>query len=238
MSSLIFVPFWLRVFSISVLSLLLVSGIFFTFYYIEMEGMTDWILVSITSSQVAASGLTAVLLIMYSSRSISTGGLESRTEKFLAESVPAKIKKTPSANDGDPWVVNVSIIERSSILYGYKVVVKNGDEEFGMTFSMLLNVKRLAVYIFVDAETIDSESIKKKIEYTVNISENVGYKCSLNTSYEERFCKTAHMVAFVHESIGEDFLTNSYSQLFFLNDVMMLIRSFLLLEGRGEIKLL
>lgn len=238
MTELIFVPFWLRVFSITMLSLLLVSGVVFTFHYIGAEGMEDWILVSITSAQVAASGLTAVLLIMYSSRSISTKGLEEKTEIFLSKLVPEQIRKISSASKDTTWKIDTHIVERSPILYSYRVVVADGNKNFEMSFSMLLNVKRLAIYVYIDAHNFDLDRVKQVLGYTIEVSEGVGYTCSFNTSYEERFSKKSHMVAFVNEGLGEDFLTNSYSQLFFLNDITMLIRSFLLYQNRNEIEML
>ncbi len=86
--SLIYAPNWVKALSILVLLGALGTALGLAAYYVGQEGRQDWILVSMSLAQAAASGLVLGLVVFFSERDVNVRGLRQRCELFLQKTVP------------------------------------------------------------------------------------------------------------------------------------------------------
>ena len=249
--SLIYAPSWVKAISIFVLACALGSSIALAVYYVGQEDREDWILLSMSLAQVAASGLVLGLVVFFSERDVNVLGLQKRCERFLLKTLPEAFLLIDYPLEGfeDFQEGKRRSISRKTLLRKSRTKIKVAhssgsissfyrinalNEELNMLVKA--NIWELVVsYYFPVTSVEESNSIRETMEWAfAGYTELDNFHMSWNVD-SQAFDGTEQKYAAFHfkKEYGKEFLEDGRAQAFFAQMVTALTRS-LIREAKNK----
>jgi hypothetical protein len=211
------VPRPVRWMALAALFICFFTAIFVTTSFIGQEGMSDWILLSVSAMQIAASGIVVTCVVFYAETQLDFKTLERKTDVFLTEQVPLVLAKI--RNDlGEP--LSIVKLERTDI-FGARYCLSDGQADFSVWIG--LNVDRIIVVYFVQGSEADVNPLRDKFSYTFGGAEKVGYSWFVEPAVQSGE-KIVSLWLAAQDPAG--ILSNPSKRLFWAQDIAMMTQSF------------
>ena len=232
----VYLPRWLRWALLLSLAALVVGFSVVFFIGINRPGFRDWLPASVSVVQIALTALAYVLLVFFTESGQSPVALQRRTERVLAGLLPKTLERITDV-EGEPVMVEVGqpsgVIGRDYRLHSSHTQVR---------LWVGLNVHRVIVIVFCQRPPqLDDIGfvtlLQESFHDTINGARAIGY--------DEPHFQVENINGHDFASIwltwdvgtAQDFLTHSPSQLFFAQDVAMMVQSFLRTAQRRKLQL-
>lgn len=216
----------------------LVLGFSVAFFYgINRPGFRDWLPASVSVVQIALTALAYVLVVFFTQSGQSPQALQQRTQQVLTGLLPQTLGRITDVQ-GQPMVVSVGA---ASGVIGHDYTLRSESTE--MRLWVGLNVHRAIVIVFCarpsDAGDDDAflERLKKAFSDTTGGAETIGYDKPHFQVEQLGDCHFASIWLTWNIGTEQDFLTHSPSQLFFAQDIAMMVQSFLRTAQRRKLQL-
>lgn len=230
-SKIIYVPGWVKVTVIIVLGLILASASYFTFFYVEAGNSSDWVIVTMSIAQLAASALIVFMLLIYAERGTNEKRLREKSRDFMQNLVlKAMTDNVLTGRNGEKIAINAKIVDTDGPLFCYYRLWPENDPKNHLTVGMVFNLKRFAVYLYLPSKSKMLKTIKDAEDYFkhgMSISEDVGYKCHISESYEGFFEQRCLILSFSQENLPEDFIDKPINKLFYAQDISQMLKWYL-----------
>lgn len=232
----VYLPRWLR-WALLVALALLVAGFATAFFVgINRPGFRDWLPASVSVIQIALTALAYVLLVFFTESGQNPVALERRTEHVLTHLLPHALARI---TDAQGRAVEVATGARSGVIgHDYTLHAKDGD----LRTWIGLNVHRAIVILFC-AWPDDMEKaaflqrVQETFDATIKGAQAVGYGPPNFQAEHLDGCRFASIWLTWNIDTQEDFLTHSPTQLFFVQDVALMLQSFLRTAHRSGMAL-
>lgn len=225
---LINVPAPVRWIAISVLLLCLAISLAVSVSFIGQDNKSDWILLAMSVVQIASSGLVAALVVFYSEREASFDALQRKTKLFLAEQLPAVLRRIrEEGKDGQE--IAVTLLELRDI-FGALYEVRCSGVSWKLWVG--LNVDRLICIYFVSAGPADVPRLRETFAYTFGGAEKVGYNWFVEPAKRDGEQVVSMWLAAADK---DGILNHSDKRLFWAQDIAMMTQSFLRTAHRAGV---
>jgi hypothetical protein len=126
--NLIYLPAWVKVVSIAILSLCLIFSMAIALSFIGQPDRSDWILLAMSIAQVTASGLVLSLVVFFSERDLSVSALRQKSEEFSKVHMVNALSKIAFESDNPPSTTEV-FFEDGNDLCGGLFNITNGHRK-------------------------------------------------------------------------------------------------------------
>lgn len=230
----IYLPTWIKVSIVTTLALCLISAIYVSLSYIGIPEHSDWILLSLSLAQLAATALVASLILIFGEREENIEYLKEKTNLFLKHQLP-KVLESIEDSKGDK--VKASPSSPNNIFgINYELITANTKIKMWVG----INVDRVIISYFIK-RTLDTETIKDIFKYTFGGAETVGYKVNYEEAKtiennEEILSIWCTWPAINDSSqLATELLSNPEKKLFIIQDIAMMTQSFLRTAERQKI---
>ncbi len=226
----VYLPLWVKLIAIMLLAGGLAVGTFVSLSFIGVPDRTDWILLALSGTQFAATGLMFAIIIFFGERDSSVKDLMGRSDDFLAIHVRNALASVSLSNG---HVVRCEVGDRRDI-FGRHFVLTSDDVT--MRLWVGINVRRIFVIYFVrdmSAETDYIARLKDCFKFTLGGAEQVGFKAH----YERASVQGEPIVSiWLSAEMQPHTLTDPAEKLFWAQDVAMMSESFLRTAIRNNIR--
>lgn len=232
----VYLPRWLRWALLLVLSALVLGFSVVFFLGINQPGFKDWLPASVSVVQIALTALAYVLVVFFTESGQNPAALQRRTQQILTVLLPQILSRITDV-EGEAMTVHVG--EPSGVI-GYDYTLRSSHTT--VRFWLGLNVHRAVVILFCERPAAqDGEAFCTRLEKcfgdTVAGARSVGYDEPHYQAESLKGCEFVSIWLACTVRTEQDFLTHSPSQLFFAQDVAMMLQSFLRTAQRRELKL-
>jgi hypothetical protein len=232
----VYLPRWLR-WALLLALAALVIGFSLTFFIgINRPGFRDWLPASVSVVQIALTALAYVLLVFFTESGQSPAALMRRTQQVLTRLLPDTLARITDIQ-GEAMQVDVGL---PSGVTGRDYRLHSSHAE--LRFWLGLNVHRVIVILFCARPAgLDDDSFAQRLKSdfhdTIQGARAIGY--------DEPHFQVENLDGHDFASIwltwdigvAQDFLTHSPSQLFFAQDVALMLQSFLRTAQRRKLRL-
>lgn len=249
--SLIYAPNWVKAISIVVLVVTLGSALVMAIYYVGEENRQNWILLSLSLAQIAASGLVLGLVVFFSERDVNVRGLQKRCEIFLSRTLPETLllvdhppEQFSRFNFGKPHHSHRKRLLRKTNT-NIELALSSGNiqafyriEALGEILHMLVkvNVWEVVVSYYFPAESPeDMDAISRSMQWAFDgFTVLESFTMSQNLD-QQAFDATGRKYAAFHfkRDYEKEFLEDGRSQTYFAQLVTALTRS-LIREAKNK----
>jgi hypothetical protein len=233
---LIYLPRWIKMIIVSALTLCLLAAVYVSLSFVGVPDHSDWILLSLSLAQLAATALVISLILIFGEREANLHYLISKTETLLLKNMPKTLANIEDSH-GQKLEVAVSAINN---IFGanYRLHNKNTKTKMWVGF----NVDRIIVAYFLKT-TESVETIKDIFQYTFGGAESVGYKvnfeqATIKNSGEQVlsiWCTWPGMQD--GTNISTDLLNSPDKKLFIIQDIAMMTQSFIRTAERNSVNI-
>lgn len=248
--SLIYAPNWVKALSVLVLVSVLAAACGLAAFYVGREGRQDWVLVSMSLAQAAASGLVLGLVVFFSERDVNVRGLHKRCEWFLQRTMPDALLLVDYPMEqfggGSRKIGGATLREvRKRSRTRVEVAHAPGDVAGFYRVHALdrvlhtlvkVNVWEVVVsYYFPVADVDEAEAVKGAMQWAFD---GYTYLDNFTMSWnvdQQTFDDSGQLYAGFHfkKEYGPDFLEDERSKVFLAQMVTALTRS-LIREAKGQ----
>ncbi|PWK83881.1 hypothetical protein [Fulvimonas soli] len=232
----VYLPRWLRWTLLAALALL-VAGFSVAFFLgINRPGFKDWLPASVSVVQIALTALAYVLLVFFTESGQNPAALQRRTEQVLTGLLPRTLARVTDVQ-GAPAAVTVGA---PSGVIGYDYTLRTANAELRAWIG--LNVHRVIVILFCAwPEGMEEQAFLERLRAgfadTLGGARAIGYDEPHFQAEAIDGCRFASIWLTWDIGTQEDFLTHSPSQLFFAQDVALMLQSFLRTAQRRGLRL-
>lgn len=230
----IYLPKWIKILTIATLILCLASAIYVCLAYVGVPEHSDWILLSLSLAQLAATALIISLVLIFGEREENIEYLKEKTNLFLQTQLPKVLNKIEDST-GKTIETTTSKINN---IFGANYELKTANTQIKMWVG--INVDRVIISYFIE-RTISTERIKDIFKYTFGGAESVGYKVNFEEaktiSHNEEVLSIWCTWPTISDSsqLATDLLSNPEKKLFIIQDIAMMTQSFLRTAERQDI---
>ncbi len=184
-------------------------------------------------AQTCAAGLSVIALIFYTRFSVNVAFLRERTSLFFTKELPEAMSIIEYKDEGfSDFNVNY---QASSILTNVRIRIKYNKgvhfcqyvfECYGseQRVHVQVNVKRMAVYYFLDASPEELESVRSRLAHVVNGAVAAGYAFSFEV-VDDMAAKNQTVQLQLFRTLSDEFLMNSSERLYIANDFASMTRA-------------
>lgn len=184
-------------------------------------------------AQTCAAGLSVIALIFYTRFSVNVAFLRERTSVFFTKELPEAMVIVDYQDEGfSDFNVNY---QAQSVLTKVKIRIKysRGLHFCQYIFScygseqrvhVQVNVKRMAVYYFLEVAAEELESVKARLAHVVNGAAAAGYTFSFEV-VEDAAAKSRTVQLQLFRTLSDEFLMNSSERLYIANDFASMTRA-------------
>jgi hypothetical protein len=232
----VYLPRWLR-WALLLALAALVAGFSVVFFVgINRPGFRDWLPASVSVVQIALTALAYVLLVFFTESGQSPAALIRRTQSVLTGLLPATLARITDV-EGEPMMVEVG---PPSGVTGRDYRLHSSHAE--MRLWLGLNVHRVIVIVFCQRPAgLDDAAFVARLQTSFHDT----IKGARAIGYDEPHFQVENIDGHDFASIWltwdigieQDFLTHSPSQLFFAQDVALMVQSFLRTAQRRQLHL-
>lgn len=232
----VYLPRWLRWALLLSLAALVIGFSVVFFFGINRPGFKDWLPASVSVVQIALTALAYVLLVFFTESGQNPAALQRRTQHVLTGLLPQTLARITDV-EGEPVVVEVG---QPSGVIGRDYTLRSSHAELRMWLG--LNVHRVIVIVFCERPPeLDDTSFVKRLQESFHDT----IKGAMAIGYDEPHFQVENIDGHDFASIWltwdvgteQDFLTHSPSQLFFAQDIAMMVQSFLRTAQRRKLRL-
>lgn len=222
---------------VSALVLCLASAIYISLSFVGIPDHSDWILLSLSLAQLAATALVISLVLIFGEREANLNYLIDKTEALLLKNLPKTLSRI---EDSHGQKVNVEVSKINNI-FGANYNLKTDNIKTKMWVGF--NVDRIIVAYFIK-DTGSVESIKNTFKYTFGGAESVGYKINFEEATiknsEEKVLSIWCTWPAIQDSsnISTELLGNPEKKLFIIQDIAMMTQSFIRTAERNSVNIL
>lgn len=233
----VYLPRWLRWFLLFVLAALVVGFSVAFFFGINRPGFKDWLPASVSVVQIALTALAYVLLVFFTESGQSPQALQRRSEHVLIDLLPQNLGRITDVQ-GEP--VQVAVGSASGVI-GHDYTLSSSHAQLRLWVG--LNVRRAIVILFCARPADDRpdetflQQLQDAFAETTKGAKAIGYDEPHYQAEQIDGCRFASIWLTWNINTGEDFLTHPPSQLFFAQDVAMMVQSFLRTAQRRGLEL-
>ncbi|SEM31202.1 hypothetical protein SAMN04487857_10180 [Pseudomonas sp. ok272] len=231
---LIYLPGWAKVFIVAAFGLCLLAAVYVSLAFVGVPDHSDWILLSLSLAQLAATALVLSLILIFGEREANLTFLISKTHNLLLKNLPKTLGQIKDSH-GQELTVSVSAINN---IFGANYRLENSNIRTKMWIGF--NVDRIIVaYYLKTNEPVDT--LKDIFKYTFGGAESVGYKIN----YEPATIKgTGEQVLSIwctwpgmqnHNDISNELLNSPDKKLFIIQDIAMMTQSFIRTAERNAV---
>lgn len=237
----VYLPRWLRWSLLVGLAMLVLAFSLAFFFGYATARYSEWLPAAVSVVQIALTALAYVLLVFFTESGRNPANLEDRATRLLTQLLPSVLARMTDA-DGNP--VTSTLGQPSGIVgYDYRL----SSRATRMSFWVGLNVHRAIVIVFCEwpeatSEVAFRERLETVFKDTLQGAQAIGY----DKPHIQATVVNGHRVASIWLTWNikgvagmeeQDLLTHGPSQLFFAQDVAMMMQSFLRTGQREGIKL-
>ena len=223
------------------LTLLLMSAAYLTYIYVDGND-PDWAVVTMSITQISASGLIIFLLLIFAERGTNEQRLREKSKDFMENMITSSINENElTSSNGMKTPLKCEILHSDGPLVRFYKIYAEGNEKNHMTFSLLFNLKRFALYLYLPKTTKMFKNLKDAEDYFAHgmtIARGIGYSCSITESHEEFFGQRCYMLAFTQETLSDDFIDKPINKLFYAQDISLMLKWYLSQRIAGKIDFL
>lgn len=233
----IYLPSWIKITIISALILCLGVAVFISISFVGVPDHSDWILLSLSLAQVAATALVISLVLIFGEREANLGILTSKTERLLLTHLPQTLARIEDSHGKKP-TISVSAINN---IFGANYILETENIKTKMWVG--LNVDRIIIAYFIKSSE-SADTIKNIFQYTFGGAESVGYKvnfeeATIKTSGEKILSIWCTWPAIQNGSnLSTELISNPEKKLFIIQDIAMMTQSFIRTAERNSISIL
>jgi hypothetical protein len=232
----VYLPRWLRWALLLVLSALVLGFSVVFFLGINRPGFKDWLPASVSVVQIALTALAYVLVVFFTESGQNPAALQRRTQQVLTVLLPQILARI---TDVQGAMVAVQVGAPSGVI-GYDYTLRSRHAT--VRFWLGLNVHRAVVILFCERPAAQDGAafcaqLEKCFADTVAGARAVGYDEPHYQLESLNGCEFVSIWLACSVRTEQDFLTHAPSQLFFAQDVAMMLQSFLRTAQRRELKL-
>ncbi|MAL97570.1 MAG: hypothetical protein CL583_03875 [Alteromonadaceae bacterium] len=242
--SFIYAPAWVKVVSIAVLVLALISAAAVAFYFLGEENGQDWILIAMSLGQVAASGIVIAMVVFFSERDVNVMDLQRRSERLFYETFPnACLLIDFPLEPFKPWeerrvrsaelektlrnsrtAIEISHVPGQIDAY-YRIRLESGQ---ALVMRLQVNIGEVAISYYIPAASeAEKDRISGILEWAFSRYREIGgYEGGWYFS-REAFDNNCYASIHLTRDFGADFLENERKKLFMSNDVAASTRGIL-----------
>ena len=230
----IYLPTWIKISVVTTLAFCLISAIYVSLSYIGIPEHSDWILLSLSLAQLAATALIISLILIFGEREENIEYLKDKTNLFLKHQLPKVLEKI---EDSEGEKVTTSTSQPNNIFgINYELITENTKIKMWAG----INVDRVIISYFVKS-TKPLEEIKEIFKYTFGGAETVGYKINYEEAttitHNEKILSIWCTWPAINDSsqLATELLSNPEKKLFIIQDIAMMTQSFLRTAERQKI---
>jgi hypothetical protein len=221
---LLYVPLWSKTLILAVLGLATGVGLYIAVSFVGVPERTDWIIIAMSSAQIAATGLIIAIVILFSESDANIGRLEFRSDQFLKRHVKKALSRITVPGTDAATLTATDVGEKD--IFG-NLFLLEGANGFRFKLWVGLNVYRIFVIYFVDSAGKDAnytDRLRDIFQFTFGGAEKIGF----HTFYERAQPDGEDVVSiWMSATVKETFLTSPTEKLFWAQDVAMMTQSFL-----------
>lgn len=237
----VYIPAWLRWTLLASLAVI-VAGFTITFFVgIARPHYTNWLPASVSIVQIALTALAYLLVVFFTASAQSPASLQRRTERVLTDLLPQALARITDSRGGR---VEVAVGPSSGVI-GHDYTLRSANTELRVWVG--LNVHRAIVILFcARPEGLDDRTFAQRLEQdfaeTVKGAVAIGYdpphyQPEIRDGLAFASIWLTWNIKRSAENPDADFLTHSPSQLFFAQDVALMVQSFLRTAERRGLRL-
>lgn len=236
----IYLPLWARYGVMAILGLLAITACFTAvgFYFFPQHRNEVTPILSI--AQTAAGGFAVVLFVLFAERQLSTPRLHQKTDEFLEKHMVDALSKIEIPQIKQGHTVNVNVVKREDTVHGGRKDIYGANyhislEQFRMQMWIGINVKRLSVIFFTEAQSEnDISRLQEIFKFTFGGAAKLGYEVNFEFAEigEEKLISIWTTVMAENAILG-----NPAEQLFWVQDVAMMTQSVIRTAIRNKINL-
>lgn len=238
-NSLVFVPRWVKTVSFLILFTVLSTSIVVINHFLNDSTKTDWILVAMSSAQVASSGLIVFLFVAFTQRAASVASIRAETDDFLVKILPSALLKIdtppPKSRSFYPKKISNALPNISEFFYrktNVSITVEHNSGDIGAFYEINLPCGKLRmfselnlwraviVYYFYAESDIHAKELSQLLSYSFDGMRSQGW--DVCTSYtREGWDERMYLNYIMVKNLDKSFLRDNHEKLFFANDVML-----------------
>lgn len=229
----LYLPKWVKVLTVISLSVCLAASIAVSITFIGKPGHADWILLSMSIAQLAATALIFSLLLIFGEREANIDILREKTNAFLTVQAP-KIFATIEDSQRDCPTVTVSPLNN---IFGANFTLETPSVKTKLWLG--INVDRVIVIYFIKGLSV--EQARDIYAYTFGGAETVGY----NVNYEQaEIANSGEQVLSIwctwpkiqnSDNLATELLNHPEKKLFIIQDIAMMTQSFIRTSQRAGV---
>lgn len=187
----------------------------------------------LTLAQTCAAGLGVIAVVFYTRFNVNVSFLKKRTEDFLIREIPDALRiveyqeghfgeLTPSYRP-NPLVTKTRLLvnyDQGNHYCQYRVLAYGVDQKIYVQ----VNVKRLVVSYFLDADPAEGADTRHRLEYVVRAAEAAGYTYKYEDVHDSAHRNVSVQLR-LFKDLSDDFLVNASERLFLANDFASMTRA-------------
>jgi hypothetical protein len=223
----IYLPPWGRIVLFSLLALLGLTALAGSAYFLLSNDASEKVVSLMSVAQTAIGAAVVVLFVLFSERQLSTRRLYEKTNQFLETHLLESLARIEIPQSSKTATVTVREIKRPARIHGQRKDIFGINYllelgEFRMKIWVGINVKRLSVIYFVNADGNDVTRCQEAFHFTFAGASKVGY----STHFEHAEIEGESIVSMWSTVLAENaILGNAAEQLFWSQDVAMMTQS-------------
>ncbi|WP_300391416.1 hypothetical protein [Henriciella sp.] len=249
--NLVFIPTWVKFSSFAVIAAILICSVVFILHFMGRSGHETWVLVGMSAAQMAGSGLILFLVVAFSQRDATFGGVQQQVDSFLEEVLPRTFlsidtpdasprpfkphrlprlpsRRTPRSN------VSVDILHNRGELGASYLI---STPKTALRIFVELNVWKLVVVYYMPAETDEFASkLRERLQFSFPSAGIDGFSIEENYSHEA-FDGRHYLNIIMKKSLPEEFVQSNLQKLYVANLIMTHTQSLIRNCGRDGIPL-
>jgi hypothetical protein len=231
----LYLPTWVKLSSTIILLICLAASVTVSLKFVGIPDHSDWILISMSMAQLAATALIFSLIIIFGERDANINVLQSKTEIFLEKQAPAILSKIEDSLGENPKVT----ASKPNNIFGANYTLSTSTTTAKIWLGV--NIDRIIVIYFLKG--IKKADAMQTFSYTFGGAESVGYK----VNFEEAIIgDTSEEILSIwctwpkiqnSDNLATELLNHPEKKLFILQDIAMMTQSFLRTAQRNKINI-
>lgn len=203
------------------------------------DSKPDLLLVSLAVIQISVSAIVLLIVLLYSSRTWSSVGVQKASEAFFEEDLVSALKKV-SFYEAPPDLRCSSVeIEKSVDIFGSVFTLTSYSHTLRVWIG--LNVNRIFVIYWVEkSENISLKEIESIFRFTFGGAEKLGYAINYEEASIPFHDRSPREIISIWSTVKVDdseFLATPSSRRFWAQDIAMMTESFWRTALRNKIRL-
>jgi hypothetical protein len=248
----VFIPTWVKIVSFVIIMTILACSMIFVAYFISVEGRETWVLVGMSTAQIAGSGLVLFLVVAFSQRDATISGVRKQADAFLEKLLPRTLLNIETQEPIPTWYgegrLFGAFVPRRRAPTQVRVQILHNPGEVGATYiihaadSTLrvfaeLNVWKMTLAYYIPAETDqEAKRLEDKLSFSFPSEGVDGFRTFSNYS-RESFDGRMYLNMILQTTLHDDFLQSNLRKIYVANIIMTHTQSLIRNASRDGVRL-